>query len=132
MSVATDALAFFRTQWATRFTDTVLVREITGSSLNPSTGVITPTYTTRYSGPGLVRPQSPASVQVGEELVEQRGYLVVIPHGEIAIGVDMEVVVTSATDAKLNGKVLIVRNVRADTYNTARKLDAEDNQGASG
>lgn len=129
MSVATDTLALFRTQWADRLEDSCVIREITGTALNTTTGVITPTYTQRYSGSCLVRPQSPSSAQVGEQLTEQRGYLVVIPYSETAIGVDMEVVVTSTTDAKLNGKVLIVRNVRTDTYNTARKLDCEDNQG---
>lgn len=129
MSIPTSGLGFFRTQWADRFTDSCVVREVTGESLNTTTGVMTPTYGTHYSGPCLVRPQSGTSVEAGELLVEQRGYLVVIPYDETDVGVDMEVVVTSLTDAQLNGKTLIVRNVRTDTYNTARKLDCEDNQG---
>lgn len=129
MSIPTDTLSYFRGEWATRLTDSCVIRGSSGETLNTTTGELTPTWDTHYSGPCLVRPKSAMSVEAGELLVEQRGYLVVIPYDETDVGVDMEVVVTSNTDEQLDGKVLIVRNVRTDTYNTARKLDCEDNQG---
>lgn len=132
MSIPTSLLPFFRTQWATRFTATCVINRVGLGAINTTTGVYTPTNTPQYSGPCLVRPASPASVQIGEELVEQRNYLVVVPYDEEDVAVDDIVTVTSTNDGVLDGKTLVVRNVRADEYNTARKLDCEDNQGASG
>jgi hypothetical protein len=132
MSIPTSVLGFFRTEWASRFTDTCVVNRVTGRTLNTSTGVYTPTLAAHYSGGCVVRPQSPSSAEAGQELVEQRGYLVVLPYDEADVRPDDIVTVTSTTDTQLNGKQLVVRNVRTDTYNSARKLDCEDNQGASG
>lgn len=132
MSVATDHLTFFRSDWATRFVDTCTIGRVTGRTLNTSTGVYTPTVVSQYSGPCLVRPQAPASAQAGQELIEQRNYRVFLPYTVTAVKVDDVVTVTSIFDGVLNGKQLIVRNILADTYNTRRVLECEDNQGASG
>ena len=123
------SITFFRTQWAARLLDTCVINRPSLGALNTGTGVYTPTDTPQYSGTCLVRPQSPQSVQFGEELVEMRGYLVAVPHNEADVAVDDVVTVTSTRDLQLNGKRLVVRNVRTDTYNTVRKFDCEDNQG---
>lgn len=129
MSIATGTLAFFRTQWANRLVDTCTIVKRTAGALNTTTGVYAPTEATHYTGPCLVRPEGPSSIEAGEELVEMRGYLVVIPYTETAVVVDDIVKVDSTRDGVLDVKELVVRNVRADSYNTARKLDCEDNQG---
>lgn len=135
MSLATDTLAFFRTHWADRMVDTCTIVNRVKGAVNTTTGVYVPTDTTLYTGACLVRPQSASATQAGEELVEQRGYLVVIPWNTTAVVVDglgieeVIVKVDSTRDLLLDVKELVVRNVRTDSYNTARKLDCEDNQG---
>lgn len=123
------SITFFRTQWVGRRLDTCVVNRRSLGALNTGTGVYAPSDTPQYSGTCLVRPQSPGSVEVGGEQVELRRYLVILPHDEADVAVDDIVTVTSTRDLQLNGKQLVVRNVRTDTYNTTRKLDCEDNQG---
>jgi hypothetical protein len=130
MSIVTDHVTgLFRTEWATRFVDTCDIVARSQGALNTTTGEYAPTEVSHYSGPCLARPMSPSSNEVGEEQIEQRDYLVVIPWDEVAVEIDDIVKMTSTFDGVLNGKELVVRNIRADTYNTARKLLCEDNQG---
>ena len=126
MSVASDSLAFFRTQWTDRFVDTCVVKRITSTSFNDSTGVRTPTYTTQYSGACLVRPLTPGSAEFGQELVELRGYTVFVPHDEGDPLPDDLVDITSTFDGFLNGKQFVVRNVAGDTYDTVRRLHCQE------
>jgi hypothetical protein len=130
MSIVTDHVTgLFRTEWATRFVDTCDIVARSQGALNTTTGEYTPTEVVHYSGACLARPMSPGSTEVGEEQIEQRDYLVVIPWDKVAVEIDDIVKMTSTFDGVLNGKELVVRNIRADTYNTARKLLCEDNQG---
>jgi len=130
MSLASDTLPFFRTQWATRFTDTCVVKEETGRTLNTTTGIYTPTYTTRYSGACLVRPASESDAAYGQQLVVVFDHVVMIPWDETAPAVNHLVDITSATDPKLTGKQMIVRGIPGDTYTTHRILLCQENQGA--
>lgn len=126
MSIATDLLPFFRTQWASRFTDTCVVKRFATNVLNQTTGVYEPTYTNNYSGPCLVRPNAPAAVQAGQELVATHDYTVFIPSTEDDQLPEDIVDVTSATDTFLTGKSFVVTNVEGDTYNTRRALTCEE------
>lgn len=126
MSVASDSLAFFRTQWTERFVDTCTVKRLTGNSFNDSTGVYTPTYTTQYSGACLVRPLTPGEGQFGQELVDLRGYTVFVPHDEGDPLPDDLVDIVSTFDGFLNGKQFVVRNVAGDTYDTVRRLHCQE------
>lgn len=121
-----DLLPFFRTHWATRFTDTCVVKRFATNVLNATTGVYEPTYTNNYSGPCLVRPLTPADAQAGQELVATRGYAVFLPYTEDDQIPGDFVDVTSATDTFLTGKQFVVRNVNGDTYVTNRELQCEE------
>lgn len=129
MSVASDTLAYFRTEWAKRFVDSCIVKRETSASFSASTGVTTPTYTNQYSGSCLVRPMSATGASFGEQRTEARRYMVFIPYDENEPQVGDLVDVTSTRDGILNGKQLVVRNVGTDSYNTRRILDCEDEQG---
>ena len=133
MSEPTDLLPFFRGRWASRFTDTLTARRIVGFALNDTSGINEATYgdPPQYSGPGLVRPKGPASTQVGQEQIEERGYLVVLPYTANGVGIDDVITVDTSNDASLVGKELVVSNVQRDSYLTARKLDCTENQGGS-
>ena len=126
MSVPTDTLSFFRTQWATRLVDTCVVKRITGNSFSDTTGVNTPTYTTQYSGDCLVRPLAPGSAEFGQELVETRGYTVFVPYDEEDPLPDDLVDITSTFDGFLDGKQFVVRNIAGDTYDTVRRLICQE------
>ena len=130
MSVVTDHVTgLFRTEWATKFVDTCEIFARTQGALNTTTGTYTPSEETHYSGPCLYRPLSPGSADVGEEQIEQRDGLLVIPWNADLVQIDDIVRMTSVYDGVLDGKEMVVRNIRVDTYNTARKLLLEDNQG---
>lgn len=126
MSIPTALLPFFRTQWATRFTDSCVVKRRTGSTLNQTTGVNEPTYANNYSGPCLVHPLTPGATDAGQELVATRGYTVFIPYTEDDQLPEDLVDITSATDTFLTGKTIVVTNVEGDTYNTVRHLTCEE------
>lgn len=128
MSEATDTLAFFRTRWATRYTDTcVIKRHVVGPGvLNQSTGVYAPSYTTNYSGPCLIRPVQAGEQEAGQELLATHGYIVSIPYTENDQLPEDLVDVTSATDTYLTGRQFVVKNIPGDTYITDRKLVCED------
>ena len=129
MSIPTDTLDFFRTQWAQRLVDTCTIKSVTGSSFNDTTGQTEPTYTSRYTGACLIRPGPPGAADYGDQLTETRRYTVFIPYDESAVSPGDLVDLTSTRDAHLNEtEQLVVRNIRADTYNTVRKLECEENQ----
>ena len=130
MSIASDALTFFRTEWADRLVDSCVVKEETGTSFNSGTGVYTPTYTTRYTGACLVRPASESDASYGQRLVVVFSHVVSIPWNQNTVTVNDLVDVTSTFDGKLNGKQFIVRGIPTDTYTTHRILLCQDNQGA--
>lgn len=126
MSEATDLLPFFQTEWAKRFTDSCVVKRATGQSFSDITGTYTPTYTTNYSGPCLIRPLNAGDLSVGEEQVGTRGYAVFIPYTETDQLRGDVVDVTSATDAFLTGKSFVVSNLPGDTYITKRTLICDE------
>lgn len=126
MSIPTSVLPFFRTQWATRFTDTCIIKRRTGMALNQSTGVNEPTYNTHYSGPCLVRPLSGSEVVAGQELVATHGLIVFIPYTEVGHLPEDLIDVTSTTAADLSGRQFVITNVELDTYDTVRKLTCEE------
>jgi hypothetical protein len=127
---ALDTAALTRTIWDTRFTDSCVIKEQTGRTLNTSTGVYTPTYTTRYSGPCLVRPAGSSDAVYGQQLVVVFDHVVMIPWDEDDPAVNHLVDITSATDPKLTGKQFTIRGIPGDTYTTHRILLCQDNQGA--
>lgn len=126
MSIATDTLAFFRTEWALRFTDSCVIKRQTGTTLNQTTGKYEPTYDTIYSGPCLVRPITASDVVIGQEQVGVLGYNTFLPYTEADEAKGDLVDVTSATDTRLTGKQFVVTSVDADTYITKRTLTCED------
>lgn len=124
----TATLPLWRTRWATRMTDSCVVkRHVAGPGvLNQSTGVYAPSYTTNYTGPCLVRPLSPGEAVSGQELLSLHGYTVFIPYTEDDQLPEDLVDVTSATDTMLTGKQFVVKNIPLDTDVTVRRLICED------
>lgn len=127
---AVDLLPFFRTYWATRFTDSCVVKEETGTAFSDVTGQYTPTYTTRYTGGCLVRPATKSDVTYGQQLVVTFDHVVFLPWDATGPDVNHLVDITSATDPKLTGKTMTINGIPKDTYVTERTLLCQDLQGA--
>ena len=131
MSATIDAaVAFFRAdaQWPSRMVDTCVVKRITSSSFNDSTGVRTPTYTTQYSGACLVKSLAAGSTEFGQELVETRVYIVFVPYTETDPLPDdlVDITSTATYDSFLNGKQFVVRNIGAESNVTVRRLICQE------
>lgn len=129
MSIFSDATAILQARWAEELVDSCVIKEVTGQTLNTTTGVYAVTYSTTYSGPCLVRPARATGVQAGQQQTEVRMYSVYVPHTTTSLEPDLLVDVSSS-DGYLNGRQLVVRNVRGDSYPAVRELECEDTQNA--
>lgn len=127
MSIATDFAAFTRTNfWPSRFTDSCVVKRETGESFSDITGVSTPTYTPNYTGACLARPLSASEAVFGQELLQTRGYMVLLPFSETDQLPGDLVDMTSTIDPFFTGKQFVVRNVHGDGYAGKRALVCEE------
>lgn len=134
MSIASDAVAVFRSFWADRFVDTVTVsRHSTGGTFNPTTLKYDGgTETTVYSGGALIRPggNQAAEEELPNELRTFGQYSVLLPYDSAELDVEDKIAVTaSVSDPQLVGKTLRVLSIRRDSYNTRREVIAELDQG---
>ena len=128
MSLQTDTAVWFRTQWATRFVDSITIDRTTSrGSFNPTTGDYdTPVTVNQYTGNALIRPVSTSDRTFGDQTDTRTGYMIHVPYDTTGIAVDDIVnVVTSVTDPELDGLALAIRAVEYDTYKTHLSLETE-------
>lgn len=94
------------------------------ASLNETTGVVTRTTTTVYTGACRVKPDAaPSETQSGEREVVVRRFIVSIPTSETGVEVDDVVTVTaSKLDPALVGRALTVGGIVTGSHVTARRL----------
>lgn len=126
-----DFRDFFRDHWATRMTDSCVVKVETGRTFDEGSGKYTPTYNTVYSGDCLVRPRSAADASRGEALTVVFDFVVFIPWDEVGPAPEHLIDISSGTDPRLNGTSGILRGVEMDTYNHRRMLLVEHLQRAA-
>jgi hypothetical protein len=110
-------------------TDSCSITRITGYTLNPSTGVNTPTTTTQYTGVCRVRAARAATAQdsaAGETVVPQVPVVVSVPTTVTNVNEGDRVTVTASNDPDLVNKVLLVKAVQSSTHITARRLLCEE------
>lgn len=110
------------------FADTCSIRRQTGTMFDEETGQTVPTFTSVYEGECLTRPLGAAEQVAGEQQVNLRGYSVFLPWDQTEPRSGDQIVVVASHDGYLNGRVLDVLNVAADTINYWRRLDCEENQ----
>lgn len=107
--------------------DTVTIRRVTGSATDPETGVITPTYTTIYSGICKVQQSAPATTPttVGEAAVYLGQLQLHLPvtstTGNVAPD-DLATIDTCDLDPALVGKTFHLRGPAHKSYATARRF----------
>jgi hypothetical protein len=104
--------------------DACTVTRVTGTATNSTTGVVTPTTSTVYTGPCRIKPDpTPSESQAGEREVVTRRFIVSVTTDEDGIAVDDIVTVTaSELDPALVGVTLTVAGVIIGSHLTARRL----------
>lgn len=104
--------------------DTVTVRRKSGEATDSDTGVVSPTYSTVYTGKCRVQQRAgvarPASVGEAEVLVSRLELHVPTSATGIASD-DVATVDASALDADLVGRVFHIRELAHKTFATARR-----------
>ena len=104
--------------------DACTVTRVTSQTLNESTGVLSDTATTVYTGKCRVRTAaSDAQTSAGDRATMTRDFVVHLPASVTAVQVDDVVTVTaSALDPGLVNLVLTVAGEARGTHVTARRL----------
>lgn len=120
-------------------TDTCTITRPSGTPvLDPDTGDYTGGGTTTvYSGPCRVKPRvsrGPGDqVEAGERPVQVWPYVISLPIDVTGVEVDdLVTVTTSALDAALVGRQLVVKNIEAGSQITARRLGCVEQETPGG
>jgi hypothetical protein len=140
VSVASDHVAFFRTQRTDRYIDTVTITDLTSrGSWNRTTKQYgTPSTTTVYTGGALIRPAGAAvsgatgagAVGRGKQAEVLFDFFVYLP--VTATGVQVGNVVTvdaTLLASDLVGVTMSVQSIENDSYETRRTLECKLSQG---
>lgn len=127
MSVET-VLARGRAAAERLMTDACVIRRKTGETTDPNSGVITPVYTTVYSGKCRVQqPNAQARMaEAGEAHILLLRLEVHLPVSVVGVQVADEVDVTTSADADLGTRVFLVHDLAHKTHATARRIGIEE------
>ena len=126
MTIPSSAVTTFRTQWASRFIDTVTFVRSTGrGTLNTTTGLYAGATTTEiYSGDALVRPvKTTDQTDFGQQETSSIELDVFMPHdaGDFQPE-DLGTIDAVTFDSDLNGKTMRVIEVGYDSYQTRTRV----------
>jgi hypothetical protein len=109
--------------------DSVTIQRVTGTTTNDTTGVVTPTYSTIYSGKCRVQQTVPVSKphEVGQAAVWLQRLELQVPMAVTGIASDDLVTITaSLLDADLVGRTFRVRELGHKSHMTARRVQLEE------
>lgn len=107
--------------------DACTITRLTGSSTDPETGVVTPTYTTIYSGRCKIQQRAPAAAptDVGEAAVfvgQLELHLPVSDATALVAPDDLVTLTACALDGSLVGRAFRLRGPAHKSYATARRF----------
>lgn len=109
--------------------DACTIQRVTGTSTNDTTGAVTPTYSTVYSGKCRIQQTVPVSkpADIGQAQVWLQRLTLQVPIAVTGINSDDLVTVTaSALDPDLVGRTFHVRELGHKTHMTARRVQLEE------
>lgn len=109
--------------------DACTIKRVTSFSTNDTTGVVTPTYSTIYSGKCRVQQTVPVSRphDVGQAAVWLQRLELQVPMSVTGISSDDLVTITaSVLDADLVGRIFHVRELGHKSHMTARRVQIEE------
>ena len=125
MSVASSTVAFFRTEWATRFVDSCVVTryDFTMPTFNETSGETEYPTSNPYTGECLVRPAAASETEFGEDRRQEVDYDLHLPFDAAELKERDEVVVTSTLDPDI--PTLTVLRGFTDSYLTHRRYETK-------
>jgi Family of unknown function (DUF6093) len=110
--------------------DAVVVKHRTGESTDPDTGVVTPTFSTIYTGKAKIQhggTRPAGTKELGQASIQVTHAQLHLPMSATGVQADDTATVTASTlDPELVGKVFVIRAASHKTYLTARRYDMED------
>lgn len=109
--------------------DACTIQRLASSSTNPDTGVVTPTYSTVYTGKCRVQQTIPVAKphDIGQAAVWLERLLLQVPASVTGLASDDLVTVTaSSLDGDLVGRTFRVRELGHKTHVTARRAQIEE------
>jgi hypothetical protein len=126
MSAAT-VLAHGRAKALELMVDACVIKRVTGTTTDPNSGVITPTYSTLYTGQCRVQASklgvAAQSKDTGEAALLMLQLEVQLPISVTGLQTEDEITITaSANDADLVGRVFLIRDLMHKTHATARRV----------
>jgi hypothetical protein len=113
--------------------DACSIRRATGQSTDPSSGVVTPTYTAGYSGKCRVQAARAEAQQhdSGEDYLLLLRLEVQLPISVTGLEVGDEITITAAgNDPDLVGRVFLVHDLFHKTDPTARRVQVTERTGS--
>jgi hypothetical protein len=110
--------------------DACVIRRRSGPTTDPDTGVVTPTYTTVYTGKCKTQ-QAPAGGNANPSVVGEAYLLMLrlevhLPMTVAGLDTDDEITITSSRDPDLVGRVFLIRELAHKTYATARRVGVQE------
>jgi hypothetical protein len=125
VSVASTTVAYFRTEWATRFVDACVVTryDFTTPTFNETSGETEYPTSNPYTGECLVRPASASEADFGEDRRQEVDYDLHLPFDAVELKERDEVVVTSTLDPDI--PTLTVLRGLTDSYLTHRHYETK-------
>jgi len=125
VSVASSTVAFFRSEWATRFVDTCVVTryDFTLPTFNETSGETEYPTSNPYTGECLARPASASESEFGEDRRQEVDYDLHLPFATAELKERDEVVVTSTLDPDI--PTLTVLRGFTDSYLTHRHYETK-------
>lgn len=123
-------LGAFQAQAEAMMVDSCTIRRVTGTTTNPTTLEVVPTYATIYSGKCRVQLRDTAATQAeaGELNHAAVRTIVQVPMTVTGVAVDDEVLIAASLDADLVGRTFRVRGLFHKTHATARRIECEETQ----
>lgn len=133
LSIASDAVSTFRTEWDDRFVDACEIRDTLDDTDRGPINTTSYQYDEQtsglvYTGACLVRPSMLADKPevYGQEARTFTSADIYLPHDAAAVDLDQEVLITSSvTDPQLVGLTWVIRSIIRDSYNTRRQIKVE-------
>ena len=135
MTIASDHVAVFRGQWATRFVDTCDIRRLASRGAINDTTLVYPSESEPNIATGqpcLYRPgtTAPTVTEFGQQGISRIDGTIHFAHDAVELKVeDTITMVTSKDSPKVVGKIYRVTAVYFDSYQTHMWVDLELDQG---
>jgi len=104
--------------------DACVIKRVTGTSTSTTSGVITPTYSTLYTGKCRIQQSLAQAAQhdAGEDYILLVRFELQLPVSVTGLRVSDEVTITASRDADLVNRVFLIRDLFHKTDASSRRV----------